>query len=303
LARVIVNRIWQHLMGRGIVPSVDNFGVLGQQPTHPELLDYLASEFIRDGWSIKRLVRRIMLSSTYRQGSGVRVQGSAQLETEDRGQAPRDNRLSSSFILHPSSSDPENLLFHRQNLKRLEGETLRDAILAVSGRLDTAMYGPSMPVHLTPFMQGRGRPKESGELDGAGRRSIYLSVRRNFLSPLMLAFDTPIPFTTMGRRNVSNVPAQALILMNDPFIAEQAQRWAHNLITTHNTDHIVRIRRMYLAAFSREPTVSETAASIAFIQQQSREYSESGGSPTASERSWADAAHVLYNIKEFVIVP
>src|SRR4029079_8039316 len=97
-------------------------------------------------------------------------------------------------------------LFHRQNLKRLEGEALRDAMLAISGRLDTALYGPSVPVYLTPFMQGRGRPKESRPLDGGGRRSIYVAVRRNFLSPLMLAFDTPIPFTAIGRRNVSNVP-------------------------------------------------------------------------------------------------
>jgi cytochrome c553 len=302
LARVIVNRIWQHLMGRGIVPSVDNFGVLGQQPTHPELLDYLASEFVRDGWSIKGLVRRVMLSSTYRQGSGFRVQGSAQQETEGRGQAPRDNRLSSSFILHPSSVDPENLLFHRQNLKRLEGEALRDAILAVSGRLDAAMYGPSMPVHLTPFMQGRGRPKESGELDGAGRRSIYLAVRRNFLSPLMLAFDTPIPFTTMGRRNVSNVPAQALILMNDPFIAAEAQIWANRVLADGSADSKERIRRMYLAAFSREPTKGETAAAMAFLSQQAREYDQISN-PIDGQRAWADLGHVLYNVKEFVIVP
>ena len=197
VARVIVNRVWQHLMGRGIVPSVDNFGVLGQLPTHPELLDYLADEFMRDGWSIKRLIRRIMLSETYRQQSGVTNQKSEE-------------------------ADPENLLFHRQNLKRLEGEAIRDASwpCQAAGR---SSVGPSVPIHLTPFMQGRGRPKESGPLDGgADAASIWRSAG-NFLSPMMLAFDTPIPFTTIGRRNVSNVPAQALILMNDPFVAEQSR--------------------------------------------------------------------------------
>src|SRR4029450_10666305 len=104
VARVIVNRVWQHLMGRGIVPSVDNFGVLGEEPTHPELLDYLAEGFVRDGWSLKRLVRRIVLSSTYRQASAERGVRSAEV-------------------------DPQNLLFHRQNMKRLEGEARRGAML------------------------------------------------------------------------------------------------------------------------------------------------------------------------------
>src|SRR5436305_6128702 len=106
-----------------------------------------------DGWSLKRLIRRIMLSETYKQGSGFGVQGSAE------------------------QADPQNLLFHRQNVKRLEGEAIRDVMLAISGRLDVRMYGPSVPIFLTPFMQGRGRPKESGPLDGAGRRSVYVAVR------------------------------------------------------------------------------------------------------------------------------
>jgi len=273
VARVIVNRVWQHLMGRGIVPSVDNFGVLGQPPTHPELLDYLADQFIRDGWSIKRLIRRIMLSDTYKQESGIRSQES-------------------------EAADPENLLFHRQNLKRLEGEAIRDAILEISGRLDRSQFGVSVPVHLTSFMQGRGRPKESGPLDGAGRRSVFVAVRRNFVSPMMLAFDTPIPFTTIGRRNVSNVPAQALILLNDPFVAEQARLWARNLLANNDSSQHHRIRRMYLAAFSREPTATETTTALAFLDDQAREYTCTSN----DERVWADLAHVLFNVKEFVFV-
>src|SRR5207248_634607 len=118
----------------------------------------------------------------------------------------------------------------------------------ISGRLDRSQFGPSIPVHLTPFMQGRGRPKESGPLDGAGRRSIYLAVRRNFLSPMMLAFDTPIPFTTIGRRNISNVPAQALILLNDSFVTEQSRAWARKLLASGSAKPQDRVRQMYLAA-------------------------------------------------------
>jgi hypothetical protein len=266
-------------MGRGIVPTVDNFGALGQPPTHPELLDYLANEFIRDSWSIKRLIRRIMLSSTYQMGSG--------------GRQPAEDE----------TADPQNLLFHRQNLKRLEGEAIRDSILAVSGRLDRTLYGPSVPVYLTPFMQGRGRPKDSGPLDGAGRRSIYTAVRRNFLPPMMLAFDTPIPFTTIGQRNTSNVPAQALILMNDPFVAEQSRHWARQILSDKSASSAHRIRRMYLAAFGREPTPAEISAAVDFVSQQAREYGISAEKGIIDERVWADFGHVMYNVKEFVLVP
>jgi hypothetical protein len=274
VSRVIVNRVWRHLLGRGIVPSVDNFGVLGQEPTHPELLDYLADEFMRDGWSLKRLVRRIMLSNTYRQRSEVRSQRSEE------------------------AADPQNLLFHRQNLKRLEGEAIRDAMLVVSGRLDTTMFGPSVPIYLTPFMQGRGRPKESGPLDGAGRRSVYIAVRRNFLSPMMIAYDTPAPFTTIGRRNVSNVPAQALILMNDPFVAEQAKLWAKKMLGAKSDLTYSRLRRMYVSGFGREPSASECTSALEFLSSQAMEY----GCSSDDDRVWADIAHVLFNSKEFVFV-
>ena len=274
-ARVMVNRVWHHLFGRGIVPSTDNFGVLGQEPTHPELLDHLATRFRNDGWSLKRLIRMVMLSSTYQQDSLA----SAAVETRD----------------------PQNLLFHRQNMKRLEGEAIRDAILAVSGRLDRKLHGPSVPVFLTSFMQGRGRPG-SGPLDGAGRRSIYISVRRNFLSPMMLAFDTPSPATTVGKRNVSNVPAQALILMNDPFVMEQARNWAKSLLAGGESNPEQRITRMYLQAFGREPTSDETSQALAFLTQQGAEYGLSAEQSQADERTWSDLCHVMYNVKEFVFV-
>jgi hypothetical protein len=256
VSRVAVNRIWHQLFGRGLVASTDNFGVLGEPPSHPELLDYLATEFVRDGWSTKRLIRRLVLSSTYRMAS----------KPDPAAEAV----------------DPANLLLHHFRLKRLEGEAIRDAMLAVSGRLDPTVGGPPVPIYLTPFLDGRGRPA-TGPLDGNGRRSLYLAVRRNFLSPFLLAFDTPIPFSTVGRRQVSNVPAQALILMNDPFVHQQAELWAKRLSGT--TDE--RVTAMYLSAFGRPPTDDERTACAEFVK----------------EHSWADLAHALFNVKEFVFVP
>ncbi|GIW94364.1 MAG: hypothetical protein KatS3mg110_2405 [Pirellulaceae bacterium] len=281
-ARVYVNRIWHHLMGRGLVGSVDNFGILGDRPSHPELLDYLAKEFIELGWSTKAIIRRIVLSSTYRMDSGL-LDATAQ------------------------ARDPANRLWHRMELKRLEGEALRDAMLAISGRLDTRMYGPSVPVYLTPFMQGRGRPGTSGPLDGDGRRSIYIAVRRNFLSPMMLAFDTPQPFSTVGRRAVSNVPAQALILMNDPFVVQQAARWADRLLSDHGPVDTPEkfsscVRTAYLQTYGRPATDEEIDLAGRFFQEQGAIYGLNGNAAMGDRRIWADYCHALWNAKEFFFV-
>lgn len=274
-ARVYVNRLWHHLFGRGIVPSTDNFGVLGQPPTHPELLDYLAQQLVQEGWSTKRMLRQIVLSRTYQMSSSARPECEA--------------------------VDPDNQLLHRQRVRRLQGEAIRDAILVISGRFDPALYGPSIPVHITPFMQGRGRPGQSGPLDGAGRRSVYIEVRRNFLSPMMIAFDTPIPFNAIGQRNVSNVPAQALIMMNDPFVMEQANRWAkRTLQLSISTDE--RIERLYWDAFSRPPTELEKNQAREFLAQQAGEYGLPAQADSQDERVWSDLCHVLFNVKEFLFL-
>jgi hypothetical protein len=192
-------------------------------------------------------------------------------------------------------ADPDNVLLHRANVRRLEGEAIRDAMLTVSGRLDPKIGGPSEPVNLNEFMDGRGRPKVNGPLDGDGRRSIYIAVRRNFLPPMMLAFDTPIPFNTVGHRNVSNVPAQALILMNDPFVVDEANLWAQRLPA--NLDPKSQIRQMYLRAFSRPPTDEELADATEFLEEQRKLY---GTQESGDTRVWADFAHVLFNVKEFI---
>ncbi|HEY7155196.1 MAG TPA: PSD1 and planctomycete cytochrome C domain-containing protein [Gemmataceae bacterium] len=270
LPRVVVNRVWHHLFGRGLVASTDNFGVLGERPTHPELLDYLADRFVKEGWSLKKLIRALVLSSTYRMSS------------------------------HPDAAvdraDPGNLLLHRMRLRRLEGEAIRDAMLSVSGRLVDRIYGPPVLVHLTAFQEGRGRPA-SGPLDGDGRRSVYLSVRRNFLSPFLLAFDTPSPFSTVGRRTVSNVPAQSLILLNDPFVHNQAQLWAKRVLARPGSTR-ERIIRMYESAFARAPTETELTACIDYLAH------KPGAQATGADNlaAWADLAHVLFNVKDFIFL-
>jgi Protein of unknown function (DUF1553)/Protein of unknown function (DUF1549)/Planctomycete cytochrome C len=273
VARVMVNRVWHHLFGVGIVPTVDNFGVLGQAPSHPELLDYLARQFMAEGWSLKRLVRSLVLSRTYQMSSAPTA---------------------------ADAVDPTDALLHRMRLRRLEAEAIRDAILATSGQLDRRQFGPSVPIHLTDDMQGRGRPAASGPLDGAGRASIYLAVRRNFLSPMMLAFDLPLPASTVGRRNVSNVPAQALILLNDPFVDEQALAWARRALQVEQTPE-ARIGRLYEAALARPPQPAELAAALEFLQSQASELGRSDAWQS-DERAWADLAHVMWNSKEFLFV-
>ena len=280
--RVAVNRVWHHLFGRGIVESVDNFGVLGKEPTHPELLDHLAESFVADGWSLKRLIRRIVLTNAWQQSS----------EPPSLELAKKTHEV-----------DPQNLWLHRAPIHRLESEAIRDSMLLVAGHLDRKSFGPSVPVHLTSFMQGRGRPGTSGPLDGDGRRSVYTSINRNFLSPMMLAFDTPIPFTTIGRRNVSNVPAQALILMNDPFVLDMSKRWAERTLK-ESADFTPgqRIERLYLDALTRSPTAVEQAEALAFLQEQAKSYNLPADGWSKHAQVWTDLCHVLFNVKEFVFV-
>jgi hypothetical protein len=277
-ARVMVNRVWHHVFGRGIVASVDNFGALGDRPTHLELLDHLADRFVREGWSTKKLVRALVLTRTFAMAS----------------QSPPE----------AEPADPDNRLLHRMPVRRLEAEAVRDSILAVSGRLDRTPYGPPVEVFLTPFMDNNytddyGRPKSSGPLDGAGRRSLYLIVRRNFLNPMLVAFDMPPPLSTAGRRSVSNVPAQALILMNDPFVAGQAHVWAKRMLASKDADPTCRVRQMYLDAFARPPTEAEQRTAMSFVDRQAQVLGVPPERRGTDEALWAAFAQVLMNVKEF----
>ena len=279
-ARVMVNRIWTNLTGQGIVKTVDNFGVLGDRPTHPELLDYLAAEFIGNGWSIKQLIRRVVLSSSYRQSCLPNPQ-------------LRPGRI--------AETDPANNLLHRSRVRRISAEAVRDTLLAVSGELDSRRFGKSVPIHLTPFMRHNRSPKESGPADGERRRSIYVEYRRNALSHFLTAFDKPQPFTTVGRRNQSNSPAQSLMLLNDPLVHALAGKWATRL-TSNFSDDAAAIDSAYLAAFGRNPSDDERASIVAHIQDRIVSGAQPEANRLAREIAWRDVCLVLFNSKEFIFL-
>jgi mono/diheme cytochrome c family protein len=261
-ARVMVNRLWHHHFGTGIVKTVDDFGINGDRPTNPALLDWMATNFTNNGWSVKKLHKLIVTSATYQQVS-VAEQPAA------------------------TRKDPNNRLLWKYPVRRLEAEAIRDNILAVSGSLNRTMYGPSVFVNLDPGTDGRGMPP-SGPLDGNGRRTIYMGVRRNFMSTFFQAFDMPTPFTCIGKRTQSNVPAQALALMNSPFVREMANRWAESLVKVPAAD---RLDVAYTAAYGRKPSASETKLAMEFI-----------GKDINDLNAWKDYCHVMFNVKEFIFI-
>lgn len=263
--RVTVNRIWHHLFGRGIVQSVDNLGVLGDAIQNKDLLDQLAIDFVQEGWSNRKMIRRLVLTKAWRQSS----------ETNSKA----------------TTLDPENRLVHHYHPKRMSGESIRDNLLRISGRLSEKRFGPPTAPWINDFQEGRGRPN-SGKLDEEGRRSIYVGVRRNFLSNWMLTFDTPIPFSTVGRRTESHVPAQSLILMNHPLVHELCQSWGQKLASMQS-DPVERIRLMFREAFGREATGEEIGTCVEYIRSRGT---------TGDPEAWKGLAHTLVNTREFVFI-
>ena len=276
VARAIVNRVWHHVFGRGIVATVDNFGALGERPSHPELLDHLAWQFVhKDAWSIQKLIRRLVLTQTFAMSS----------RAIDR---------------KAEEKDPNNVLLHRMSVRRLEGEAIRDATLTVSGRLNPMVGGPPVPLYLTEFLVGRGRPDKSGPLDGNGRRSLYATLHRNFLPTLMQTFDAPTPFSTVGKRNVTNVPAQSLALMNDEFFHQQAKVWAERSFReTPKSSDIERIRELIEAAYGRKATSLEARDCSASLVEFRR---LNLGNAETNLAAWSDLCHALLNANDFIYV-
>jgi hypothetical protein len=227
-SRVMANRVWHWLFGAGLVRTVDNFGTTGETPSHPELLDHLAAQFIREGWSVKQLIRTIVLSRTY--------------------------RLSSSSASPPS--DPENRLLSHMNRSRLDAESLRDAMLSAAGVLDLTMGGKSYPANLSSdYSFAFNEP----------RRSVYAPVFRNSLPEIFDVFDFANPSLVTGSRNVSTVAPQALFFMNHPFVREQAQQTAKRLLAESVDDEKSRINRAYMLTLSRRATDAEIAISERFL--------------------------------------
>ena len=273
-ARVMVNRIWHHLFGRGIVGSVDNFGLIGDKPTHPELLDYLAARFVEEGWSIKKMIRLLALSETFQQ----------------TGETSPD----------AVEVDPRNELLHHYPLRRLGAEALRDSILLTSGKLQDSMFGPS--IHPNRAEAKDYRRLFSGPLDGQGRRSIYIKVTRMEGAKFLETFDYPMPMATRGRRDVTNVPAQALTLLNDPFIVSEATACANRLLDRQVTSVEERITDLFRMTLGRDPTEVEQerfrglAGELAGLLQVPRP------DLLSSEGIWKDLAHALLNLKEFMYI-
>jgi hypothetical protein len=235
-ARVAVNRIWQHLFGRGLVNTPDNFGSMGETPSHPELLDYLASEFMRDGWSTKRMIRRLMLTSTY--------------------------QLSTAHDAKAAAIDPENRLYWRMNRKRLDAESLRDSILALSGELDRAFGGNTLNEGMA---NGRPLQARAQTFDESTRRSIYLPVLRGSVNELFQVFDFPDPSALAARRHITTAPTQALYLMNSPFILARSKAWAEKLLGDTGKSNADIINEIYLSAYNRACTEAERKRAEQFL--------------------------------------
>ena len=276
-SRVAVNRIWRHLFGYGLVRTVDNFGRLGDSPSHPELLDYLADGFVNDNYSVKRLIRRLVLTNTY--------------------------RLSSSASPESTEIDPSNRFLQHANLRRLDAEAIRDAVLSISGRLDTTMYGPSVPVHYAARRGLTEGDPNNGPVDGDGRRSIYQEIRRNAHNPFLEVFDLPKPATTRGQRDATNVPAQSLALLNSPFVVGQAAEWGQRLAGGEATSVDNRITHMFVKALTREPTDEELTRVAEYVRAVATDHETSPDLLMYGSHVWQDVAHSLFNLKEFIFIP
>ncbi|MBM3725330.1 MAG: DUF1553 domain-containing protein [Acidobacteria bacterium] len=233
-ARVIVNRVWMHHFGQGIVQSPANFGRMGIKPTHPELLDWLAREFVESGWSLKKLHRLILTSATYKQSSQLTA---AALER-----------------------DPENQLLARFSARRLDAEQLHDSILRVTGRLSPRQFGPAIAVDTRPG----GETTHGSSVDGF-RRAIYVMQRRTTPVSQLEVFDQPVMLPNCVERRNSTVPTQALQLSNSPVIAEHAKNWAAQFIVRSTTPGDA-VKQIYLTAFTREPTTAESGRAVTALE-------------------------------------
>ncbi len=273
-ARVIVNRVWQYHFGRGLVATPSDFGSRGGQPSHPELLDWLAADFVAHGWSIKHLQRQILLSATWQQDSngapGVR------------------------------EKDPQNLLLTRFARRRLGAEDLRDSLLAVAGTLNLKMYGkPVIPPLTQEEMYGMiGRPNEAWpvtyETRDHTRRSIYLVQKRAFRMPMLEVFDAPEPMLSCSRRDSSTTAPQSLTLLNGAFLLSQAQALSGELVKAHASPPAL-VAEAWRRVLLREPTSAESARAVVFLEEQTR----NAGSREAAA---TELLRGLLNLNEFLYV-
>jgi hypothetical protein len=249
VARVMVNRIWQHHFGRGIVGTPNDFGSMGEPPTHPELLDWLAAEFVARGWSVKAMHRLIVLSNTY--------------------------QMANAFQAHAAKIDPKNALLWRWPQTRLQAEAVRDSMLAVSGQLNSQRGGPSVyPKLPKAVLAGQSRPGEGwgkSPPEQVNRRSIYIFVKRSLAVPELDLLDAPDTTSSCEQRPVSTTAPQALTFLNGEFANEQARHFAARLEREAGTDPKAQVARAYVLALCRPPTANELQASVEFLEKQQRQ--------------------------------
>jgi hypothetical protein len=275
-ARVFVNRVWQHYFGEGIVATSDNFGRLGARPTHPELLDWLATEFVCGGWKVKDLHRLIVTSTVYCQASSPSA--------------------------GPAAVDPGNQLLWRMRLRRLESEAVRDAVLAVSGRLDRTAGGPPVPIEPRPDGTVVVPDKRLPTPAARSRRSLYLFARRNYNLTLLNVFDQPVMATNCTRRVHSAVPLQSLTLLNDAFLLDQADHFAARVLAAADSEQR-RVETAFRLAFAREPSPAEVAAGAALLKKLRERYAGEKLPPDEAERNaLARLCHMLMCANEFLYV-
>ena len=267
-ARVFVNRVWSWHFGKGLVRTTDNFGLLGEAPTHPELLDWLARRFIRDGWSIKSLHRVILNSSTYQQASS-------------------------------STGDPENRLFARADVRRLEAEAVRDSLLAVSGQLDFEIGGSLLKLKNRDYFFDH-TSKDLTTYDSL-RRSIYLPVVRNNVYDMFQLLDFPDPAVSSSHRAATVVAPQALMMLNSDLVMQAASKFAARLLAESNADD-QRLSRMYVIAFGREPTAEERQADQAFLAEIVRSQAAELEAAQRHQQAWTALCHVVLAANEFLYV-
>jgi hypothetical protein len=279
--RVLANRIWRHHFGRGLVATPSNFGLGGDRPSHPELLDWLAQELVRNGGRMKPLHRTIVLSSTYRQSS----------RTEPA----------------LAKSDPGNVLLARMSKRRLEAEAIRDGILAVSGKLNLEMGGPGVKPRMHPDLltssQRNKWPDVTKEGPREWRRSVYVYIKRQLLLMMLSLFDAPTASSSCGRREESTVPTQALLLMNDDFVADQAGYFADRVRSEAGNDPRAWVDRAFVLALGKSPSETRAVEATRFLAERRDVYEKGNASRSeADRRALVDLCHVLFNCNEFIYV-
>ena len=288
----MVNRIWHYHFGRGIVGSTSDFGVMGERPTNPQLLDYLAAKFVEDGWSIKKLTRAIMLSNAYQESSGFQAEAAA--------------------------ADPDNKLQWRYPRHREEGEEIRDSMLYVSGLLNPKMGGPGvhpdLPPGTVPAKYGDWKPEK--DPTEANRRSVYIFEKRVMVYPIFEAFDAPNPQESCARRFRTVIPSQALMLMNDGLVLEWSRTLAGRVLNDGGLTAEQQIERAYRLALSRSPSSRERQEVLDFLGKQSAVIGERlaqnekvalpdnlpQNMPAARAAAFVDFCHALLNSNEFLYV-